>query len=593
MTATRLARMAAMFAGSYGAFVFGATAASGQTISGQVVDSTSRSPVGTGFVVLIDGAGRELIRTLTTAQGRFSVEIGPTVLGPFRLRSERIGYRQFTSPPIEVARDETLEYQLVVGALPVRLAAIDVEEDRQCRTRPAEGRQTAVVWEEARKALAAASWAADRGIYRYQSVLYERQLDARRHEVIEERTRVSAGYYKTPFSSQDPEVLVEDGFVVLRDGDNWYYAPDANVLRSEAFLGTHCFRVVREEKDRPGQIGLAFKPVPGRDLPDIDGTLWLDEETAELRSVDYRYTDEPNDIRDNRIGGTVEFMPVGGGAWIVNKWQIRMPAMALIEVKDARMARGTRQEVVMNGFLDAGGEVVEITSRLGQSLYQAPVSHVTGEVFDSARVVPAPLSRATVRVAGTSFHDTTDFRGRFEITAPLSGNYRLTFDHPRTDSLGFVAPERAVELRPGHTERVDLAIPPMPVLLEGICGDQDLDRESRILVGLVWDGATGAPFAGATVSARWQSIGAGREGTVVGRRFQELEATAVTDSHGFYAICTLELDRPAYIVASRANRRSTPTRVVFEYDGVAVGNEFYHNDRIIWKLDIALLPGTD
>ena len=189
-----------MFAGSCGGSVLGATAVSGQTISGQVVDSTSLSPVGTGFVVLMDGAGRELIRTLTNAQGRFSVEIGPTVLGPFRLRSERIGYRQFTSPPIEVARDETLEYQLVVGALPVRLAAIDVEEDRQCRTRPAEGRQTAVVWEEARKALAAATWAADRGIYRYQSVLYERKLDGRRREVVEERTRVSSGYYKTPFS---------------------------------------------------------------------------------------------------------------------------------------------------------------------------------------------------------------------------------------------------------------------------------------------------------------------------------------------------------------------------------------------------------
>ena len=87
----------------------------------------------------------------------------------------------------------------------------------------------------------------------------------------------------TPFESRPAEDLIENGFV-QRDGrDFLYYAPDASVLLSDAFLDTHCFKMVASRNEE-GLVGLGFEPTGDeKSVPDIQGTMWLHPETAELQ----------------------------------------------------------------------------------------------------------------------------------------------------------------------------------------------------------------------------------------------------------------------------------------------------------------------
>jgi hypothetical protein len=67
-----------------------------QTIRGQVFDSISGTPLGTGFVVLLDNRGIEVGRTLSDLEGRFVIHAAAP--GRYRLRSERIGYAPWETP---------------------------------------------------------------------------------------------------------------------------------------------------------------------------------------------------------------------------------------------------------------------------------------------------------------------------------------------------------------------------------------------------------------------------------------------------------------------------------------------------------------
>ncbi len=163
-----------------------------QVVRGQVADSVTGAPVGAGFVVLLGPDGGEITRTLTSRDGRFAFNLAPNQRGPLRLRSERIGYSVSVTEPFDVPRGGggggggAAEFILWVGALPTPLSLIEVRETTECQGRPAEYERTAVVWEEARKALAAASWTASQEPFHIVSNIYKRDLDGFRTRVLRE-----------------------------------------------------------------------------------------------------------------------------------------------------------------------------------------------------------------------------------------------------------------------------------------------------------------------------------------------------------------------------------------------------------------------
>jgi Carboxypeptidase regulatory-like domain len=332
-------------------------------VAGQVVDAATAAPVGEGFVVLLDEQGKEAARTLTPADGRFQLQ-APRA-GRYRLRSERIGYLAFVALPFTLEDGQTLTQLLSVTALAVELAAVEVTGRTTCGLATDRQERAAAVWEEVRKALAAAVWT-ERQQYLYRTVAFARDLDASRNQILGVASDTQVGPALAPFASMPAGQLVARGFIVVEADSLSYYGPDAVVLQDSAFLASHCFGLVRRSVRGASQIGLSFRPERSRRLSDVRGALWLDEATAELRSLEFSYTDVPERVSDERIGGTVEFFRLPSGAWIIRRWELRMPRLReeMVGVYGV-----SERRVVIRGFRDAGGEVLEIHAPDGARVY--------------------------------------------------------------------------------------------------------------------------------------------------------------------------------------------------------------------------------
>ena len=153
------------------------------------------------------------------------------------------------------------------------------------------------------------------------------------------------------------ETLVAEGFVRQIDSGAFeYFAPDAEVLLSNAFLNTHCLKLTDDEES-PSLIGLAFEPAEVSDTPDIEGTLWVDRNTGYLKFLEFGYTWVPFDKGRDGAGGRVEFDVLPGGAWIVRRWWIRMPTIERVRSNAQRGAISTR----LLGFKETGAEVTKAT----------------------------------------------------------------------------------------------------------------------------------------------------------------------------------------------------------------------------------------
>ncbi|UCF18998.1 MAG: carboxypeptidase regulatory-like domain-containing protein [Gemmatimonadota bacterium] len=295
-----------------------------QRIRGQLLEEGSGQPIEGAFVVLLDATGAEIAGVLSDDAGRFVVR-APT-RGLYRLRADRIGYRNTYSDTLALELGQTLDYRMMVPMEVIQLVGITATAESRCDVHPAEGEQTAQVWEEARKALRATRWTEQQGLFSFQTERYRRTLDSRTLVVLEEQKESGWRRSGKPFETLPANELLEDGFVRSSSAGELYYAPDAEVLLSDAFLDAHCFGLQAGKDERAGLVGLAFRPLSGRDVADVEGVLWLDGESAELRDLQYRYTGLPFELQTAMLfGGRLEFERLSTGAWIIRRWWIRGP----------------------------------------------------------------------------------------------------------------------------------------------------------------------------------------------------------------------------------------------------------------------------
>ncbi|UCG87787.1 MAG: carboxypeptidase regulatory-like domain-containing protein [Gemmatimonadota bacterium] len=572
-----------------GALIAGATPGmSAQVLRGQVIDSTTGVQVGTGFIVLIDHAGEEVTRALSSPDGWFTLRAPRG--GHYRLRSERIGYRTFVSRPFELRSDTTLTLRVV--ALPVRLAAVEVLGKEHCRTNPQGAAATAIVWEEIRKALAATAWSDTENRLRYRMYRYERDLSADRRRILTETGRSSEGPATHPYKSLDAAALADEGYIVSRRDGIWYYLPDAYTLMDDAFLGTHCFHTVRDAATRPGLVGLAFEPIPRRDVADVAGVLWLDEATSQLRTLEVGYTRIPGGIVDDRVGGTVEFIKLPSGVWIVHRWQIRAPAVTVQRTTgDPRSTRAT-----VTGFTDIGGEVMQASTLTGAIVHRATLANVSGSIFDST--TSGPLSGARVSIDGTDFGTVSDSSGWFRFGVPLEGEYEVTFSHVKLDSIGFRPVPESVQLTRGLDRTLSLAVPPVDAILPRICPSDAGAGDRRALVGVVRGEGS---VSRARVTASWQMAVTSNQRLYV----RDYDEVAHADGSGFFVLCGLPAGRPLTVTAERRGAVSRSADVMFpgQLGGTLLMawdrrlgdlyTESYKAPYPVWKVDLVLTPQTE
>lgn len=541
-----------------GAALLAATPAPGQTVSALVAHAETSEPVAGALVRLLDDAGATVRRALTNERG-LTLLTG-VVPGRHRLRVEMIGMETTETGPFEIGEDQTVRREVRLPVRAIGLEGFRVEVEERCQVRPSEGDLAARLWDEARTALTMTTLTQRDDVYRYRTMLYERDLD-RDGDVVRRETRSRReATLRTPFRSRPAEELMRDGFVDRSGETNVYFAPDAEVLLSDVFLDSHCFRprAGAEGEETAGLMGLVFEPVEleGRRV-DISGTLWVDAATSELRWLDYRYENLPPDIRSDELGGRVAFQRMPQGRWIVPRWSIRMPTIAM---QRHPVTGESRRSLV--GFREVGGVVLDAQGS-GQTVGRTRTGSLEGVVRDSLGNAAEGVG---VEIVGTERETSTDSAGRFEVSDLMEGTYQVRLVESGLRALGWtpVPPTRVV--RESETSYLELHLPSRASVLAEACeaqptsGSDLLPPEasgSGILLGWVRDAGTDEPLPGATVrvsGARWEvSIEQGR----VREDPYHFETTA--DRTGFYLLCEMPEDEPLTIVGLHEGVESDAT----------------------------------
>ncbi|MGQ0562884.1 MAG: carboxypeptidase regulatory-like domain-containing protein, partial [Gemmatimonadota bacterium] len=315
------------------------------------------------------------------------------------------------------------------------------------------------------------------------------------------------------YAAVDADTLAAAGFVRAARADSVaFFGPDAEVLLSDAFLNTHCFIAVSGRDEARGLVGLSFRPIPGRKLADIAGTLWIEPRTSELRYIEFHYVGLPRALSVARAGGRTDFRRLSNGLWIVDRWYIRTPLVAAQLNDDFSVA----------ALGESGGMIIQTSADSAHTLFQ-----LSGTVRDSVRGLP--LAGAQVYLSGTPYSTRTDSLGNYSLGAVPGGTYLVSFWHPTVDSLPYFPTSRRLHLQGASPVQLDLAIPSSKTLVSRACPASPTEG---VVSGYVLTdrGAAGGKMVTATLP-----------GT---RRFR-----AISDSAGRYVICGIPPGRNVRITS--------------------------------------------
>lgn len=485
MTNSRFAKLSLLFP----ALALMAIPLSAQVVRGVVIDQDIGSPLEGVMVIVRQPGGDVDRRALTGADGGFVLRVAEP--GSYVITVERIGYESLTTPAFDVP-PEGVARRVEVPVNAVQLSGLDVtvSNERRCTARPEQSAGTARVWEEARKALEAAVWTQNSGVYGYMLKNVERKLDSENKVAWNEKFDFVRQTGQAPYESRPATELIEEGFSRSHpDRTQTYYVPDANVMLSEDFLDTHCFRVAAKADSL---IGLAFQPVRQRDVSDIQGMLWLDEETAALSRLDFEYVDRPDTHDLGEAGGSVTFAGLPNGTWIVRDWSVHMPLLGY---------RGDgRKPSEVVGYLEEGGIVWQVTDRSGTVLLETQTATVSGSVVDSTGA--KPIGNALVRATSGEGEARTDYRGAFSLSGLVAGPKRLEVTHVSRERLGLPPVRFNVEVEEGQVAEARVQLPPLREGLDEACEVTDpRDDNVGIVIGTVL--RSGKPAAGAGITLKW------------------------------------------------------------------------------------------
>lgn len=534
------------------------SAADAQTTLRVRAESEVGAPLAGALVALVDSANRVVAEDLSSAEGFTSLNATP---GVYRVRVRRIGFRPFYSAPTALPHADLLV--LRVESPRVVLNELVVSASAQCGRINRDAETLASLWEEISKALRASQLTVSdlKEIPRAQTY---RRVIGLNGEVISGDSMTLPVSNRRPFAAIDPASLVAQGYVRGDEINGWdFFAPDEAVLLSNGFAATHCFRAVRQ-RTKPGQIGVAFDPVPRRRQSDIKGVIWLDEQSSELREVEFRFVNA-GILSEFEPRGYSRFRRMPSGAWIVSDWQLHLPRIG----RDA----SPRNETRIIGAIQNGGRII-----LSAPPRRVPSAKVSGTVFDSLFL--GPLKGAIVS-AGSN-HVSTDESGRFELNGVTAGPQLITFSHRLVSSLGLIAYEKQVDVR-GDTS-LALATPSRRTVWLRICRQPPDSSEADvkgILHGVVRN-EKGDPLDSAVVTLRLDESRPGL-GSTPGAPKSLVQVR--TDRDGHYAVCGFRRLAAGTLSASRNN-------VVSENKAFEFGGPIIRKDLTVDRSDASQATGA-
>ena len=521
-----------------------------QTVRGVVYQPDSLTPAGGVLVELVDATGNAATRALTDHRGLFALRA--TASGSYHVRALRIGFRPAATPQFPVTTDSVPNIRLVLTGERITLDLITVRERTSCRTRGNAGAEVVAVWEEVRKALAATSLTSAAGNVVSRVITFERAIDESQ-VVTFLRTSLAETREARVFRSLPADRLASSGYVVIEGDEVVYFGPDADVLISDSFVSTHCFRLTPATERDTALIHLSFEPSGRRrNLVDVRGTLALDRRSLELRELTFEYVGMPGEAQRLRPGGRVLFARTDDGSWFVQRWLMRMPVMTIYRAAGDRRteASGLREstDVDVSEIREAGGELLSAL-RDDSIVFSGNTRTISGRV----RGEGATKSVAQIRVflSGTDYEVHPDSMGGFTFRDVLPGRYRIGASSPALDSLGFVFPAEVVDVTGASAEGVEVALPGAGEALARLCGGLAGGQAMAMVRGTVRE-ASGAPVPGARLMLQWTAPEAGAPGR--GRKVEDRAFGA--DDAGNYRFCGVPRGSDVSLVAIDGSRRT-------------------------------------
>lgn len=327
------------------------------------------------------------------------------------------------------------------------LDTLRVRDRVACRISIRDGKRLVGLWEQARSALATTRADEVAGTLELQVVEIDGHIDdvkfnenppvgpwERGLHPDADTAHARSFVARRAFATTPADTLLARGYIRRRaDGTFVFDAPNAELLLSETFAARTCFELEEPPRDQPRWIGIRFTPrsLEG-DRIDARGVLWLDRESAELRRLDFNYTNLPKTefemcdpqpdrrhfswegpkcetLRDGSkldLGGTIEFVKLLDGQWIANRWTLRTPPDAGIYRFGHRVRqRGPRDWVLCRGFdkgctetwiqwprlVTTSGSVASVR-RSGVEIYRDAVAEALIAAAKRARKTPPPLT---------------------------------------------------------------------------------------------------------------------------------------------------------------------------------------------------------
>ena len=497
-----------------------------QVVRGRVTEASSSAPVAGALVSLLGETGDSaIVSMLTASSGEYGIRAsGP---GRYRISVKRIGVRRHVSDVFELAEGETRVIDVATDAIAQALPRVTVSGI--CAARPRELARISSLWDEARTALQATELSLRDRLMQARISRYAAELNPTTLQVLFDWRSDAEVMVEQPFTSMSGDSLSAIGYWRVLPGDSVeYLAPDASALSSNAFLHDHCFSLAPAPRGRPDLVGLAFSPARDRKLADILGTIWIDAKSYELRFIEFRYTGLPAELPNaDRVGGEVHFARLTSGAWIVDRWFIRMPQLLNMPapVGPVRQLREEGGTVAVDG----------VTS-------SPSTSSVVGVFRDSTN---KPVAGVVIRAIGSHQQAVTAGDGSFRLDSLPIGSISLVAHTDGYDSFAMLAGARRVNLQAGRSMRIDFRAPSASSLRTLACPMPNVPYVRRpvgrgALRILMVDSATAAPMPGVRFVATWPATVENpyaAEGT-------ERNRQAVTDNRGAATFCDLPPNIP-------------------------------------------------
>lgn len=563
------------------AFILVGAPLAAQEILVEVVELSTGKPIVGANVALVDSQGTSLL-------GNFSDQGGHTVLrvparGEYVVRADKVGYDTWNSVVLHLTGPDI---HVRIGMSPSRNPpTVLARSETACQLLTPPGTPAGDLWTEMRKALTASALTEAQGLVLLDVDLYERALD-RNLAVVSEHTEQRRAVARRPATGISWDQIDSTRRAAVAGGDV-YRAPDAATLVSEQFVQSHCFAAIRGYGPETGLSGLEFKPAKVGSLPELTGVLWLNPKTRALRYLNFDYVNLPIPLRVARTTGRVDFQQLPGGQWIVPRWYIRMPRVALITSSEIGSPAVVRDTLI--GYQEVGGSsrpagtaAPPAAPSAASNPVAAPTtgnpvaaptspeqSLLTGVVYDST--TGSPLPGVQVSTGGGRFKTLTTAGGHYELAIDGALSDTIVFEHPRLRLFRIADRVQSITMPSGAHGQASVLIPSYATLRKTLCGQSETGTEAQgIAVGYVRDGA-GRVVPNAHVWATWQILWIEQKGRLVATNQQRTVETD-TGSDGSYLMCGFTRDAQITAKVGMAGTNTVqeklviPANMVLEHD---------------------------